>query len=354
MNVLIPMSGSRLFEKSQGFEYPKILTEVNGKTLLEHALQPFTDCNMSLKLILAIPSNERKTHALDDIVNVVSNGNAIVLDVPGETGGALCTCLLAVDRLDLDDELVVSSADHFLNGSIDETVAYFRTNNADAGVITFESVHPKWSYVVLDDQGLAIQTSEKKPISRNAMTGLFYFKTGWQFIEAAKNVIRKQSQVNGSYFISSAINEMILDDARIVAKKIEKTDYYSFYDAHSIGHFEKVMNAAETDNEYAITSYMECIAQEDVDKILSLFGRESFVVDGARELIGLDMIRSYYMDLFEKSNGSVNCVDCISSNGQLSVIQYKYMQNDIVTNRIDILRWQKNIVFSMNTYLIAE
>ena len=37
INILIPMSGENLYETSSDFIYPKILTEVANKTLLEYS-----------------------------------------------------------------------------------------------------------------------------------------------------------------------------------------------------------------------------------------------------------------------------------------------------------------------------
>ena len=40
-------------------------------------------------------------------------------------------------------------------------------SSCDAGVITFESVHPRWSYVRLDSENRVTETAEKRPISNS-------------------------------------------------------------------------------------------------------------------------------------------------------------------------------------------
>jgi len=91
-----------------------------------------------------------------------------------------------------------------------------------------EAVNPKYSTVMLDENNLVIQTSEKRPISKIASTGCSYYKHGSDFVEAAFNVIEKDVNTQGSYYISSTFNEMILKQKKIGVYQIPKKDYISF------------------------------------------------------------------------------------------------------------------------------
>ena len=55
---------------------------------------------------------------------------------------------------------------------------YFTSTEADGGILTFESSHPKWSYARLDDSGYVDLVAEKEPISKNATVGVYYWKHG--------------------------------------------------------------------------------------------------------------------------------------------------------------------------------
>ena len=81
---------------------------------------------------------------------------------------------------------------------------------------------------MLDEYNLVIQTRENRLISKIASTGCSYYKHGSDFVEAAFNVIEKDINTQGSYYISSTFNELILKQKRIGVFQIPKKDYISF------------------------------------------------------------------------------------------------------------------------------
>ena len=96
----------------------------------------------------------------------------------------------------LDSHNVIKLFDFELNGYLN------KFENSTAGVLTFNSVHPRWSYVKVDNNNFVIESAEKKPISRSAIAGFFYFKKGSIFVQYAKEVIKKEIQINEKFYIS--------------------------------------------------------------------------------------------------------------------------------------------------------
>jgi choline kinase/ketosteroid isomerase-like protein len=351
MNVLIPMSGASLYQKSESFIYPKILTEVAGKTLLEHSQSVFATADESVHLIYAVPKSERKKLSLEAIINIVTENDATVFDVEGETSGALCTCLLAVDYIDLDKELIISSADHCLTEDLDEVLSFFRANDADAGVLSFESVHPKWSYASLNSEGYVKQTSEKKPISRTAMAGFFYFKKANDFVEAAKNVIRKQAMVNGVYFVSSSINEMILHGKKVLAKPLISDVYHSFYDAHSIKTFEESFSKSDKGYENLSRLYVHSFHSMDLSKVMEFFDEKAVLIDPGNTLNGKKEIYEFLKNLFTEANELVFVEkDIIAADGR-SVIEFELTIDGKKMAGTDVIRWRGDKILSLSAYL---
>jgi bifunctional N-acetylglucosamine-1-phosphate-uridyltransferase/glucosamine-1-phosphate-acetyltransferase GlmU-like protein len=351
MNILIPMSGPDLYQKTEGLIYPKILTEIAGKTLLEHSQSAFSKMQNTPHLIYAVPKLERKTLSLDAIIGIVTDRDATVFDVNGETGGALCTCLMALDYLDLEEELIISSADHYLDENVDEVLEYYRGKNADAGVLIFESVHPKWSYAILDEENNVKQTSEKKPISRNAMAGFFYFRKASDFIDAAKNVIRKQGQVNGQYFVSSSINEMILEGKKVVAKPLAKNGYYSFYDTHSIKVFEDFINHGHKALEEKSRDYVRAFHSRDIEVIMEFFDDSAILVDPNVELSGASAIKEFLIELFSSINNFSFIEKDIIASEDKSVIEFELSIDEKTLVGADIVRWRSGKIIALNAYL---
>ena len=66
----------------------------------------------------------------------------------------------------------------------------------------------------------------------------YYFKKGSDFIKAAKNALMKQNNLDGKYYISSSINELILLGKKIGFYDIKKEQYRSFYSPAKIKEYE--------------------------------------------------------------------------------------------------------------------
>ena len=112
----------------------------------------------------------------------------------------------------------------------------------DAGVITFESVHPRWSYVRLNENNLISETAEKRPISKNAIAGFYYFKYGKDFINSAFKMVKKDANVNGFYFVSPTLNEMVLENKTINIFQIQNAKYHTFYTPQKITEYERLFS----------------------------------------------------------------------------------------------------------------
>ena len=150
--------------------------------------------------------------------------------------GAVCSALMAVSHISNETPLIIANSDQIFEGQLEELISQFK--DSDAGVVTFESVHPRWSYVRLDEKQRVIETAEKRPISRHAIAGLYYFKHGSDFVTSAMRTIEKDSSFNGNFYISSTLNEMILMDKTVGIANIEAGKYHTFYTPKKIEEYE--------------------------------------------------------------------------------------------------------------------
>ena len=105
-------------------------------------------------------------------------------------------------------------------------LAQLRDRSLDAGTVVFNSVHPRYSYVRMDPQGFVLEAAEKNPISSDAMAGIHWFARGCDFVRAAKQTIRKDASVDGIYFVSPTLNELVLEQALIGVRRIESRHYH--------------------------------------------------------------------------------------------------------------------------------
>lgn len=235
INVLIPAMGSSTFFKD--YYFPKLMIEIGGETVLEKIVHNF-DSIEDKHFIFVLNSSECTKFHLDQSAKIITEGNCSIIILKNQTGGALCTCLLAVDYINSDTPLIIANSDQIIDIDYMEIVEKFDANNADAGVITFPSIHPRWSYVRLENEAV-VEAVDRKPISKHAIAGCLYFKKGSDFVEAAKRAIMKESTENAIYNLSASINEIILMQKNVDYFEVKKEDYHSFYAPEKIREYER-------------------------------------------------------------------------------------------------------------------
>lgn len=241
MKIVIPMAGADERFKQYGFPFPKPVAEIDGKPLIEHAFKclrmtPEADFTFVIR-----KEDDQRFH-LGDVLRLL-DPDCAVITVEGETAGAACTVMLAVEQIDNDEELVIANGDQILGFDLNSVVTGFRERNLDAGTVVFDSVHPRWSFVKTDAEGHVIEAAEKRPISRYATAGIYYFRKGSDFIAAAKSMIHKGASVNGGFFVCPAFNELILQQKKIGIHQIERDDYVSLATPQAVEEYEQVLLA---------------------------------------------------------------------------------------------------------------
>lgn len=237
MNILILAAGDPLFDVHDG-NYPLCLTELEGVPVIERIVN---SCKLldAEKIIFAFRKEEANRFHLDNIVNLLTP-NAVTIKVEGHTPGAACTALLAIPYIDNDQELMVLSANELVDIDLQVLVNKFRSRQLDAGIVTFASIHPRYSYVRLNVDGLVTEATEKNPISNHATVGLYWYARGKDFVAAIKNIIRKDAHVDGVFYICPAFNEMILNQAKIGIEPIDPKQYHPLKTERQRRYFESI------------------------------------------------------------------------------------------------------------------
>lgn len=222
MQIMFLMAGNNV--QKNGKDYSLYLTEINEKLVLE---QQISYCHIlrPKRFIFCVKSEDIKNFHVDSVIDQLVPGNKII-PIQGSTKGAVCTALLGSEYIDTDEELILMAIDDFIDDSGEKILKYFRDTQCDAGVVSFKSVHPRYSFAKQDAEGRIIEFAEKRPISKNALVSFYYFKRGSDFVSCARDVIRKDNPVNGSFYISQTLNEMILKQKKIGIYKITNDQFH--------------------------------------------------------------------------------------------------------------------------------
>lgn len=244
INIAIPMAGPAMFFDQSDFQYPKPLIEMAGKTMLEHVIGYINKIDQPKRYVFIINEEVARKYFLDNIIKLVAGEDAVIIRQSGQTRGSVCSILLGIDYIDNDSPLIISNYDQVIEDGVNEAIEFFRQENADGGLICFESVHPKWSYALVPEgRHKVLEVTEKRPVSNNSIAGFYYYKHGFDFVESAKKTIIKDANIEGNYYTSLTYNEMILSGKSILMYKIKNEMYHSFYTAQRIREYIKLLNS---------------------------------------------------------------------------------------------------------------
>ena len=237
MKTLLLAAGRRAVDTdSGGTAWPKNLIEIAGMPLLSHVIQKLGPLATDGKLIVVVRHDEVMLHHTDQVVKL-SEPTASVVAV-GDTAGAACSALLACESVEPDEPLLVCNGDQVIDTDLGVIVADFEARDIDAGVVVFEAVHPRWSFVRIEDSRV-VEASEKRPISRNATAGAYWFRRGGDFLSAVMDMIRKEASVSGSFFVCPSLNELVLRGAVIGTAPIERSEYFSLHEPADVSAYEQ-------------------------------------------------------------------------------------------------------------------
>lgn len=301
MIVVVPMAGSLVFE-SKDFSYPKPLIELDDKTLIEHTIGAFESVQeVEFRFVLK-KDDDRKFHLSSVIRQAARDRPLQCVITPGDTAGALCSVLMALPcSTDCDDEVIVTNYDQIINLDLNWVIKRFRDQKLDFGLLTFDSVHPKWSYVRIDTDSLVCQASEKVPISRNALCGFYYFRSGMDLVNAIENILEAASPSRDNFFVSEVINEFVLMGKKGKAHAIDRNQYIKFYDSNIV---EEYVATHKSDANHLMNLtrlFVDAFNTKDLTRVLELFDENASWCDSSVYLDGREEISDFLASFFDSS-----------------------------------------------------
>jgi NDP-sugar pyrophosphorylase family protein len=237
LKIVIPLAGRSDLFINAGYYYPKPLIEFNGKTMIEWVIENPSTIKRKHQFVFIIKEEDVEKFYLDNTLRLISPDCEIV-KLKKATKGGLCSTLMAVDNINKEDSLLILNGDQIIDIDFNKVDAYWKQEKVSAGIVTFTSVHPRWSYARIEN-GEVVQTAEKNPISNQSIAGYYYFEKAGVFFEAAYDCIKNEVQYEGDYYISPVINQYVLYNLKAKAYAIQKEAYHSFYSPQMLAEYER-------------------------------------------------------------------------------------------------------------------
>ena len=245
LNIIIPMGGVSSLSSELDYSYPSPLIEITGRPLIEHVIENLGVLGSDLKFTVILRDDDCRRFHLDNTVQLLTNHRANAIRLKAETAGALCSVLLAIEQFATLKPMLIANSDQVFDADVLRAImSEIDMSNPDAACPVFDSVHPRWSYVRIQD-GTIIEAAEKNPISRHAVAGFYYFRNGQQFAELAMRAIMNGRHTAGNYYTSAVINEYILAGLQVHPIRISNDHYHSLFTAQRVGDYERYLRAGK-------------------------------------------------------------------------------------------------------------
>ena len=218
MNILIPMAGAgkRFFDA--GYIFPKPLIEIDNKPMIQWVIESL---NLKANYIFIIQKEHQEKYNIKSVLKILQP-NCKIIELDHLTEGAACTTLLAKEYINNDDPLIIANSDQYINWNSSKAFYDFNSKNLDGAILTFEAIHPKWSYAKCNNEGFVTEVAEKKVISKNATVGVYYWKHGSDYVKSAEEMIKKNIRVNNEFYVCPVYNEFLQRNKKIKIHKVDK------------------------------------------------------------------------------------------------------------------------------------
>ena len=223
MNIIIPMAGEGKRFSQEGYTTPKpaipTIDRHSGKTF------PMVVC-ATLDLPGLLPGGKNLTfidrdfHKRDGVEDIILQNfpNAGFITIDHLTEGQACTCLLAKEVINNDQELLIAGCDNGM--ALDSSLFEQEKQKADCLVFTYrnnETVlsNPNaYGWMITDSDNNITGLSIKKAISENplndhAVVATFWFKKGNIFVQATEKMIAENDRINNEFYVDEVIKHVI-------------------------------------------------------------------------------------------------------------------------------------------------
>ena len=203
--------GQRFIES--GYDKPKPLIDVCGVPMIKRVIDSLTlkhdHCNF---IFIALQEH------LDDGLREYLEPLGTIIPLNTVTEGAASTTLFAMKQINNDVPLVIANCDQYLEWDFDDYIN--KAKAADGSLVVFNSTNPHHSYALVKKK-VVVQVAEKVVISDKACAGIYYYKSGKDYIDSVVQMIAKNIRTNNEFYIAPAYNELIADGKNVSVYEID-------------------------------------------------------------------------------------------------------------------------------------
>lgn len=230
IHIIMPMAGEGSRFLNEGWNTPKPLIELHGKKLFERAIESVSIEGAPMKYSFIVRQEHIDNYQIDKQIKEILP-KAEVFSVLKTTRGAVETCLIARNAIDMNDAIVVMDCDlefksRYYTEKIKEIISK-KTDEVDGGLlVSFNSNEARYSYAEINQSNIVIRTAEKEVISNHALCGAYFFSKADSFLYAADSLLNEANFSKAEFYVSLLYNYLIKKGEKVLLAKMEA--YYSY------------------------------------------------------------------------------------------------------------------------------
>jgi len=196
MILVVPMAGRG--SRMERADIPKPLLPVAGRTMVDWALRSVRSIPRSRIVFVALREHEQAHGVSARLRHLEPSCDVVLLD--RVTEGQLCTVLAAREFIDRDEDVLVASADTLVEQNLASDLLA-RAPNMSGMLSVIDVPGERWSFAKTDGTTRVVEVAEKKRISNNASTGIYWFASGRELISFGDKMVSDDDRTRGEFYV---------------------------------------------------------------------------------------------------------------------------------------------------------
>lgn len=220
---VITMAGlsSRFFKA--GYGIPKYQLPLHGQTVFYHAINSFHYYFSTDDFLFVIRDVFSTSEFIKTECEKLGLERYQIITLDAETRGQAETAYIALNQIENDHEIYIFNIDSMRHNYIKPAFV----ENCSGYLEVFEDEGEHWSFILPDENGNVIKTTEKVKISNLCSDGLYYFKNKSQFEKTFLHAIENNQTAKGEYYVAPLYNTLI-EQGEIIKYELIKNDLIDF------------------------------------------------------------------------------------------------------------------------------
>jgi dTDP-glucose pyrophosphorylase len=222
LNIVVPMAGAGSRFLKAGYKEPKPLIKIHGRPMIQVVINNLRP-TCEHRFIFICQKEHADMYSLESALNTWAPGCEVIV-IEGLTDGAACTVLKARELINSHNELMIANSDQYVDVDVTGYLTYLRRQNLDGLIMSMQACDPKWSYAKVGEGGMVTEVVEKRVVSNHATVGIYNFRSGRDFVDAAEEMIALNMRVNGEFYVAPVYNQLIQRGRRVGLYDIGSVD----------------------------------------------------------------------------------------------------------------------------------